>query len=43
MALGIPLNIAIDMCNDLDDSFAVKRPEVAYPKNRDDVRQYKRK
>ena len=31
MALGIPLNIAKDMCIDLDDSFAVKRPEVAYP------------
>ena len=34
MALGIPLDIAVNMCHDLDDSFAVKRPEVAFPKER---------
>lgn len=37
MALGIPLDMAIDMCKDLEDSFAFKRPEVAYPINRDDI------
>jgi len=31
MALGIPLNMAKDMCHDLEESFAVKRPEVAFP------------
>lgn len=38
MALGIPLNIAKNMCHDLKDSFAFKRPEVAYPEVRDDIR-----
>lgn len=38
MALGIPLNIAKDMCHDLKDSFAVKRPEVAYPEQRRDIK-----
>lgn len=37
MALGIPLNIARDMCHDLEESFAVKRPEVAYPQERNDL------
>jgi len=37
MALGIPLNMARDMCQDLEESFAVKRPEVAYPLERKDV------
>ena len=35
MALGIPLDIAMDMCHDLEKSFAVKRPEVAYPSQND--------
>jgi hypothetical protein len=43
MALGIPLNMAKDMCNDLENSFAVQRPEVAYPQNRDNFLQYKQK
>ncbi|MBI4813300.1 MAG: DUF169 domain-containing protein [Methanobacterium sp.] len=38
MALGIPLNMARDMCQDLGESFAVKRPEVAYPPERNDVK-----
>lgn len=38
MALGIPLKIARGMCEDLEDSFAVKRPEVAYPEKRQDIR-----
>jgi hypothetical protein len=37
MALGIPLAVAETMSQDLDDSFAVKRPEVAYPENRIDI------
>ncbi len=34
MAIGIPFNMAKDMCQDLEDSFAFKRPEVAYPEKR---------
>jgi hypothetical protein len=34
MALGIPLDIALNMCHDLNNSFAVKRPEVAFPRER---------
>lgn len=42
MALGIPLNMAIGMCKDLDESFAVKRSEIAYPQNREDILEFKR-
>lgn len=38
MALAIPFNLARDMCNDLKESFAFKRPEVAYPEKRSDIR-----
>lgn len=38
MVLGIPFNMARDMCKDLKDSFAEKRPEVAYPEKRDDIK-----
>jgi Uncharacterised ArCR, COG2043 len=37
MALGIPIDMARDMCNDLADSFAVKRPQVAYPDIRNNI------
>jgi len=37
MAIGIPIDIAVKMHEDLKDSFAVKRPEVAYPKTRDNI------
>jgi hypothetical protein len=37
MAIGIPFEIAARMHQDLEDSFAVKRPEVAFPKIRDDI------
>lgn len=37
MALGIPFSIAKGMCEDLEESFAVKRPEVAYPEKRQDL------
>ena len=39
LALGIPLNMAVKMHKDLNDSFAVKRPEIAYPKTRDKIRE----
>jgi hypothetical protein len=38
MALGIPMNMAQNMCHDLEESFAFKRPEVAYPQKRNDIR-----
>jgi hypothetical protein len=38
MAIGIPINLAIGMCEDLDGSFVVKRPHVAYPEVRDELR-----
>lgn len=31
LGLGIPVKLAIAMCEDLDSSFITKRPEVAYP------------
>ncbi len=34
MALGIPIKLAIGICEDLDNSFIVKRPHVAYPISR---------
>lgn len=37
MAIGIPLEIAIGMHEDLDSSFTAKRPEVAFPKVRDEI------
>jgi len=37
MAIGIPLKIAEEMHEDLKDSFAAKRPEVANPKKRDNI------
>lgn len=43
MALGIPFNMAKNICSDLEDSFAFKRPEVAYPNNRSDIRPTDRK
>jgi hypothetical protein len=38
MALGIPIDMAVNMCRDFDDSFAIKRPEVAYPSTRTDIK-----
>ncbi len=35
MALGIPIKLAIGICEDLDSSFTVKRRHVAYPDTRD--------
>ncbi len=37
MAIGIPLEIAMGMHEDLGNSFAAKRPEVASPKVRDEI------
>jgi hypothetical protein len=34
LSLGIPIKVAERMANDLDASFIMKRPEVAYPKKR---------
>lgn len=34
LSMGIPFDIANRMANDLDDSFIMKRPEVAYPTKR---------
>ena len=36
LGIGIPIKLAIAMCEDLDSSFIVKRPEVAYPVKRED-------
>ncbi|HEX3014625.1 MAG TPA: DUF169 domain-containing protein, partial [Methanobacterium sp.] len=37
MAIGIPLKIATRMHEDLNNSFAARRPEVASPKIRDKI------
>jgi hypothetical protein len=37
LSLAIPINMAIRMCEDLDESFIVKRPNVAYPARRTKV------
>lgn len=37
LSMGIPLNIATRMANDLNDSFIMKRPEVAYPTKRNSI------
>ncbi len=37
MAIGIPINIAIKMDEDLEESFIVKRHDVAYPKERSKI------
>lgn len=37
IAIGIPLKIAEGMHEDLNNSFAVKRPQVASPKTRDNI------
>ena len=37
MAISIPLKIATGMHEDLNNSFAAKRPEVAFPKIRDEI------
>ena len=34
LSLGIPIEIAKRMANDVDDSFIVKRPEIAFPSKR---------
>jgi hypothetical protein len=34
LSLGIPIETAKRMANDLDSSFIMKRPEIAYPKKR---------
>lgn len=38
MAIGIPIDIARRMHRDLDNSFASKRPGVAYPPSREDIK-----
>jgi Uncharacterised ArCR, COG2043 len=38
MAIGIPTSIAIKMAEDLEKSFIIKRPDVAYPKIRDEIK-----
>ncbi|WP_424357723.1 DUF169 domain-containing protein [Methanocella sp. MCL-LM] len=37
LGIGIPIKLAIAMCEDLDGSFIVKKPEVAYPVVREDI------
>lgn len=37
MAIGIPIDIAIKMHEDLENSFIIKRPNSAYPKIRDKI------
>ena len=43
LGLGIPIKIAVGMCEDLDSSFVIKRPHVAYPEVREDLCQLKLK
>jgi hypothetical protein len=38
MALGIPLKIALDMCEDADQAFITKRTEVVFPHDRNPIR-----
>jgi hypothetical protein len=38
MALGIPLKLASDICDDADQSFITKRTAVAFPQNRETIR-----
>lgn len=38
MAIGIPTEMAVNMHKDLENSFIIKRPHVAYPKVRDEIR-----
>jgi hypothetical protein len=35
LSMGIPFEIATRMANDLDDSFIIKRPKIAYPEKRE--------
>ncbi|HMK47042.1 MAG TPA: DUF169 domain-containing protein [Methanocella sp.] len=37
LGLGIPTKIAIAMCEDLDSSFIIRRPHVAYPEVRENL------
>jgi hypothetical protein len=37
MALGIPMKLAMGIYEDLDSSFVVKRPHVAYPEAHGDI------
>jgi hypothetical protein len=37
MALGIPMKLAMGIHEDLDNSFVVKRPHVAYPEAHGDI------
>lgn len=36
LGLGIPVKLAVQMCEDLEGSFIMKRPHVAYPDIRED-------
>jgi hypothetical protein len=38
MAMGIPINIAMKMDEDLEKSFIIKRHDVAYPKVRCEIK-----
>lgn len=38
MAIGIPIKIAMKMDEDLEKSFIIKRPDVAYPKVRCEIK-----
>ena len=40
LSIGIPFDIAIQMANDLEQSFIIKRSEVAYPTNRKKYKDY---
>ena len=37
LSMGIPFDIANRMANDLNDSFIMKRPEIAYPTKRNSI------
>jgi hypothetical protein len=38
MALGIPIKLAIGIYEDLDSSFVIKRPHIAYPDIKDNIK-----
>lgn len=37
LSMGLPLEVARNMANDLNDSFISKRPEIAYPEKRKSI------
>jgi hypothetical protein len=43
LGLGIPIKLAVGMCEDLESSFIIKRPHVAYPEAKEGLCQIDKK